>query len=66
MHVTLKPDTKVNTKVRPEGARLLIDAAVPIESRLQNLPQGSDIIDLTPATTGKSHPNVTGPKLWNL
>ena len=30
---------------------MVIDAAVPIESRLQSLPQVSDFIDLTPATT---------------
>ena len=60
MHVTLK----VNTKLRPDGARLVIDAGLPDESRLQNLPQESDLIDLTPGTTGGSHP--LGPKLWNL
>ena len=41
-HVTLKPDTKVNTKpdtnVNPEGARLVTDAGFPIDFRLQSLP----------------------------
>ena len=64
MHVTLKVNTKPDTKVNPEGARLRIDAGLPNGFRLQSLPQRSDLIDLTPATTGRSHP--MGPKLWNL
>ena len=64
MHVTAKPDMKVNTKVNSEWSRLVIDADLPIDFRLQSLLQGFDLIDLTPATSGRSHP--VGPKLWNL
>ena len=60
----MKPDMKVNTKVNPEGARLVTDAGFPIDFRLQSLPQASDLIDLESATLGGSHP--MGPKLWNL
>ena len=64
MHVTLKPDTKGDMNFRPEGARLVIDGGLPNDSRLQSLPRGSDLIDLTPGPTGGSHP--MGPNLWNL
>ena len=64
MHVTLKVNTNVNTKVNSEWSCLVVDAGLPIGSRLQSLPQRSDLIDLTSGTTGGSHP--LGPKLWNL
>ena len=56
--------TNVRMNFRPEGARLVIDAGLHIAFRLQSLPQESDLIDLTPGTSGRSHP--MGPKLWNL
>ena len=40
---------------------MVIDAGLPDESRLQSLPQGSDLIDLTPGPTAPQ----AGATLWD-
>ena len=60
----LNGNTNADTKLAAGGSRLAQDAGLPIDSRLQSVPRGFGLIDLTPAREGRSHPMDT--KLWNL
>ena len=62
VHVTLNGNTNGNTNFRAGGSLLLTFADLRIASEEQSLAQRSDLMNLTPGTTGFEHP--VGSKLW--